>query len=126
MGFRHFHMVGPFSLHALGTETANFNGNDGTDDLELNVETARTVEIWIVTSAVGASGSLVINVETSLDLTGAGVNFVEKGQTSAITTNTTNSLVFNRADHTLGKRLRITGEISVGTIDVVIDMIKME
>lgn len=119
MGLRHFTMRGPDVLQAVATKTADFTG-----DNELAIPSARTAEIWIDTTAVGGGGSLVIIVETSID--GGGVGFTEQIRSSAITTNKTTSLVINRADQSLGKFIRIKGEISVGTIDVGVRVIYME
>ena len=119
MGLRHFTMRGPDELHAVATETADFTG-----DNEVKIPSARTAEIWIDTTAVGGGGSLIIIVETSID--GGGVGFTEQIRTAAITTNKTTTLVINRADQSLGKFIRIKGEISVGTIDIGARILYME
>ena len=109
------------TLLALTTQTLNFTVSPG-DNFKVN--TARTIEIWARTTNVsGAAATLNLFIETSV-----GIGFVQVDSITGITTNTTNSIIVNRADDALGTSMRIRATITgtTPTFDVEIVGLRME
>ncbi len=110
------------ALQPTVTKTADFTGANVRA-----TNTARAVEIWLnVDNVSGASASLTIIVETTIDDTD--IQFVQQASFSGITAANDFALTLNRADNQLGKRLRIRGVITGTTpsFDIQVRMIRME
>ena len=97
------------TLLAAGAQTASF-----TSPIERRVSSARTVEVWLdVTVVTGASASLELIVETSIDdISTATKIFEEQGRFAGVTAADVKTLVINRADNALGKTIRVRGLIT--------------
>lgn len=91
-------------IKASTAETAG-----GTGTIELDSKTARALEIWaLVTVVSGTVPVLVVIVETSID----GLTFTEQTRISSIQAVGAFSVPLNRADHALGKKIRVKWEIT--------------
>lgn len=91
-------------IKASSAETGNATGS-----IILDSKTARALEIWaLVTAVSGISPVLVLIIETSID----GTTFKEQTRISSITAVGAFSVPLNRADHALGKKIRVKWEIT--------------
>ncbi len=91
-------------IKASSAETA-----DATGTIELDSKTARAIEIWaLVTAVSGTTPLLALVVETSID----GTTFAEQTRISGIAATGAFSVPLNRADHALGKKVRVSWVIT--------------
>lgn len=91
----------------IKASTAETTGGTGT--IELKSDTARALEIWaLVTAVSGTTPVLAVIVETSID----GTTFVEQTRISGIAATGAFSVPLNRADHALGKKIRVSWTIT--------------
>lgn len=104
------------SLKDSTTESGN-----GTGTLTVRSDTSRAIELWITVTG-SPSGTLAVIVESSID----GTNFVEQKRVSGITAAGATSMVLNRADHALGTTVRVSWEISGGSLTFKVDAGRME
>lgn len=119
MGFRNF-TAQVETLEDLGAQTLDFTSTETR-----TTETARAIAIWLLVTAVsGTTPSLELIVETSIDES----NWFEIGRISAVTVADIYAIAFNRADHPLGKFLRVRGDLSGTTpsFTLQVDMERME
>ncbi len=107
---RRFQVIGPVTIEASKTETAT---GDGAVFIEPNYSsTARAIEFHVIVSAAsGTTPTLEILAMATLD----GTNFAEANRSAVITGIGTFSFTINRADHALGKTLRIDHVIGGAT-----------
>lgn len=97
-------------LSQIRVETLRANslqdGNDNTP--EFNSKTAKAIEFWLNTTALGASGDYDFFIETSLgDVDADGAVWAQQGATiNVIATGIVNVLI-NRIDQALGERFRV-------------------
>ena len=113
-------------LDTLQASTVETSSDVGA--IELSSATGRAIELWVdVTAASGTTPTLVINAQTSIDDVAA-TNFVTQKSTSTITGTGAFSLVINRAEHALGKTLRVSWTIGGTTPSFTfrVRMIRME
>lgn len=99
---RRFQVIGPVEAKASSVETATATG---TAFAETNYSsTARVIEFHVIVAAAsGTTPTLEVLAMTSLD----GTNFAEANRSASITGTGTFSFTINRADHALGKAVRI-------------------
>ena len=89
--------------------------SSGNSENALSSKSARTMEVWVNITAL--TGTIIFSFDTSED----GTNYVSQKVSATISSTGRITFVLNRADHALGKAMRVSWTLSGGgsvTMDI--------
>lgn len=109
--------VSPQVLQSSAQQTA-----DGTSENTANTSAAKTMEVWVIVTAIDAATTFDVPIEASPD----GTNFDEIGRISGIAATGTFKIAFSRAgSDPLGTTVRAKFELSGTTEDATFSILAL-
>jgi len=104
-----------FTMQGDVFQSAATKAASGNSEFALSTKSARTMEVWATISAL--TGTIIFSFDTTQD----GTNYVSQKVSATLSSTGRYTYVLNRADHALGKAMRVSWTLSGGgsvTMDI--------